>query len=46
MIGLRICNLAQAVKGDDVLVKGIEDRSVAEQIKHILDRVLLCQCCS
>ena len=43
MVVLGICHLAQAVKGNDVLLKGIEDRGIAEEVKHILEMVLSCQ---
>ncbi|XP_012092736.1 putative RNA-binding protein YlmH isoform X2 [Jatropha curcas] len=38
VITLGICHLAQAMKGDvNDLLKGIGDRSIVEEVKHILD---------
>lgn len=37
-----ICQLAQAIKGDiDVLLNGVGDKNTIEDVKHILEMVLL-----
>lgn len=41
-IALGICQLAQAVKRDiDVLLNGVADKNTVEEVKHILEMVLL-----
>jgi hypothetical protein len=38
-IALGMCHVAQATKGEVVALKGVEDKSVIEEVKRILDMV-------